>query len=50
MLLTWMAFRGKFPRAEPLHFLDEDYTGQLLPDLMRWRGDSPKTPQDHSAQ
>jgi hypothetical protein len=24
MLLTWMAFRGKFPRAEPLHFLDED--------------------------
>lgn len=24
MLLTWMAFRGKFPRAEPLHFLDAD--------------------------
>jgi hypothetical protein len=24
MLLTWMAFRGKFPRAEPLHFLDGD--------------------------
>src|ERR1035441_3959135 len=27
MLLTWMAFRGKFPRAEPLHFLDCDFLG-----------------------
>ena len=50
MLLTWMAFRGKFPRAEPLHFLDGDYTGQSLPNLVWRRGGSPETTQDHSAQ
>jgi CRISP-associated protein Cas1 len=27
-----------------------DLTGQSLPDSMRWRGESLKTPQDHSAQ
>jgi hypothetical protein len=30
MLLTWMAFRGKFPRAEPLHFLDDFGTADAL--------------------
>src|ERR1019366_7398334 len=39
MLLTWMAFRGKFPRAEPLHFLDGDFgpaSRNPLPDAGRY--------------
>ena len=31
-------------------FLDGDLTGQFVPDPMRWRGESVKTTQDHSAQ
>src|SRR5665811_191406 len=37
MLLTWMAFRGKFPRAEPLHFLDPDL-GPTTRRLSHFRG------------
>jgi hypothetical protein len=31
-------------------FMGGDVTGQSVPDLMRWRGESLKTMQDHSAQ
>ena len=37
-------------RGELASFPQGDLTGQFVPDLMRWRGESLKTMQDHSAQ